>query len=254
MTQLERLRERRAEVISLARDPRISRDEALSILQCSTRALYAFLREEGITWERKPHGGSNQYTQNPREKVVELRDRAREGLPANDLYFNEETELLSRRGVYKIIGATGGVYIGMASWSFRKRFNEHRAMLRKGTHHCIGLQRAYNNSPTMAFQILEEAPSGVEAEAIAERELHWWRVYKEARYRVYNGEPSHGSVKHSPASREKISRGKTKEFTVEERELMLRLRREGHSVNHIRRELKASVPRVKAFLSGEGAL
>lgn len=94
MTQLEALRKRREEVTAMALDPGTSRAEALSILSCSTRALYAFMEEENITWIRKPHPGKNQFRDNPVERIQQNRDMAESSIPISDLYFNEDVEKL----------------------------------------------------------------------------------------------------------------------------------------------------------------
>lgn len=46
-------------------------------------------------------------------------------------------------GIYVITSPSGKQYVGSAI-NFTKRWQAHRLTLRKGTHHCIGLQRAAN--------------------------------------------------------------------------------------------------------------
>jgi group I intron endonuclease len=54
-------------------------------------------------------------------------------------------------GVYAIVNrATGRAYIG-SSIDVRERLKAHRSLLRRGKHHCIRLQRAWNKSGQSAF-------------------------------------------------------------------------------------------------------
>ena len=138
MTQLEELRKRRELAIKLIQDPTISRNEALVILQCSTRPLYEFMEEEGLEWVRKPHDGSNQFTRNP---VITEAQRRKDILTGEveGVLFTSDVSLWNSKGIYSITSSSGGLYIGKASWSFRKRFHEHKNMLLKGAHHCLGI-------------------------------------------------------------------------------------------------------------------
>lgn len=73
-------------------------------------------------------------------------------------YSKEE---LSQTGIYAIVHRESGkVYIGSAGNSFRQRWQQHKHQLRKGRHHSILLQRAWNKYSEFAFdfKILEIVP------------------------------------------------------------------------------------------------
>ena len=46
-------------------------------------------------------------------------------------------------GVYKIVSPSGKMYIG-SSVALQRRWRQHERALRRGEHHCIALQRAYD--------------------------------------------------------------------------------------------------------------
>lgn len=123
-------------------------------------------------------------------------------------------------------------------------------MIRRGNHHCIGLQRAYNNDPSMSFEILETINVSIDGDIyLALKEQEWWRLYSDEGFKLHNGEPTNFSVRHTDKTKAKISRSKRKEFTQVEKQRMRELRAEGRSINHIRLALKAKPSRVKDFFA-----
>lgn len=68
---------------------------------------------------------------------------------------------LNQTGVYAIVHKESGKrYIGSAALSFKDRWAVHKSKLRKGTHHSIHLQNAWNKYTEFAFDfiILEIVP------------------------------------------------------------------------------------------------
>lgn len=63
-------------------------------------------------------------------------------------------------GIYAITSPSGKQYIGQAK-SIKKRWIEHRHLLRNGKHHCPGLQRAFNKygESGLNFSIIAFVPS-----------------------------------------------------------------------------------------------
>ena len=47
-------------------------------------------------------------------------------------------------GLYTITSPSGKFYLGSTQHSFQRRWNSHRSLLRKGTHHSHRLQSAWN--------------------------------------------------------------------------------------------------------------
>jgi group I intron endonuclease len=71
------------------------------------------------------------------------------------------TAELNQTGIYAIINRdTGKAYIGSAGRSFKLRWVEHKRSLRKGKHHSILLQRAWDKYTEFRFEfrILEVVP------------------------------------------------------------------------------------------------
>ena len=62
-------------------------------------------------------------------------------------------------GVYGIVSITSEKeYVGSTRVSFKTRYKEHLRLLRKGTHHCVHLQRSWNKygESDFVFYIIEE--------------------------------------------------------------------------------------------------
>jgi group I intron endonuclease len=75
-------------------------------------------------------------------------------------------------GVYGILHAASGKrYIGSAQ-NIRRRFSAHRYLLRKGNHHSLRLQAAWDEHGPEAFEwvIIETVP---DPEMLINREQHW---------------------------------------------------------------------------------
>src|SRR5258708_19018414 len=96
-------------------------------------------------------------------------------------------------GVYWIRNAQSGkIYVG-SSASIEARWHEHRRLLRKGTHHSVFLQRAWDKHSEAAFvfEVLEISPRGM----LFIREQFWIDELSAcARSHGYNMLPNAGTV------------------------------------------------------------
>lgn len=117
------------------------------------------------------------------------------------------------RGIYKITNITNNKsYIG-SSVNIKSRWRQHKSCLRKGTHHCIGLQRAWNKygENNFEFSILEIVEDKT---LILHRETFYINQFKSANGRDgYNSLPIAGSplgTKPSDATRQKMSESQRK--------------------------------------------
>lgn len=113
---------------------------------------------------------------------------------------------LNQTGIYAIINLdTGKHYIGSASRSFRRRWNEHKHDLRNDKHHSSLLQRAWNKYTEFRFEfkILEFVPP----ELCIEREQWWLDLFGSyLKENGYNICPTAGNclgVKHSEETKQK---------------------------------------------------
>ena len=117
------------------------------------------------------------------------------------------TDMLNMAGVYCIRNAVNGkFYIGSAV-SFKKRWETHKSQLRRGVHHSILLQRAWNKYGEAAFEFrVCEYTLPEHAVAVEQVMLDY---YKSADPQYgYNISPTAGStlgVKHSAEAIAKIS-------------------------------------------------
>lgn len=124
-----------------------------------------------------------------------------------------ETSSEKNLGVYSITAPSGKIYIGMtARMGFKERWKEHIKKLRRGNHHCRGLQSAYikYGEEELTFKVLEEyyprrADELVSLERhILMREREIWDEYHDSGGALYNARPTGtGSVRHSEESNEK---------------------------------------------------
>lgn len=112
-------------------------------------------------------------------------------------------------GIYQIRHTGNGkVYVGSAV-NIAKRFGMHQRMLRRGAHHSIKLQRAWDKygASAFSFSVLET----VEDKArLLEREQFWLDQLNSASH-GYNITPTAGSLlgfKHTPETRRKMSKAK----------------------------------------------
>lgn len=77
-------------------------------------------------------------------------------------------------GIYCITAPSGSQYIG-SSHNVKSRWSGHRAALRRGDHHSVRLQHAWNKYGTrMAFSILEECSP----ELLNQKEQEWMDRFK----------------------------------------------------------------------------
>jgi group I intron endonuclease len=108
-------------------------------------------------------------------------------------------------GVYQIINTVDGkVYVGSAMY-LPQREASHRYYLRKGNHHCVHLQRAWNRDgeDAFAFEVLEEVS---DPERLIEREQYWMDAFDVVKT-GYNITPVAGSVlgfRHTTETKAKI--------------------------------------------------
>lgn len=102
---------------------------------------------------------------------------------------------------------TGKVYVGSARY-FSTRRGTHLRQLRRGVHHSILLQRAWDKrgEGAFVFEILERR---IPSEDLLEREQHWMNTLRAADPRFgYNVAPVAGSplgVKHTAETRRKFA-------------------------------------------------
>jgi len=248
LTQFDFLVEHKDEVIKDIQNPSVTRTEFLEKYNSSTRALSKFMKEFDVNWVRKPHNGKNQFTDNPIEKIVEQRLIVESGLETNNLVFKGNEKLLDKTGVYRIVSSTGGVYIGMASVNFKRRFYAHRSSLNKNEHHCKGLQRAFNNNPNMAFEIIEVIE---DREAVALREREIWCEYKDKNTKLYNGEPDgRANVLHTEETKAKLSQIALDRSAFSEEEILeIKTRLQaGESKRSIKLDLNTSAKRITRLI------
>jgi hypothetical protein len=96
-------------------------------------------------------------------------------------------------GVYRITCLiTNKDYIGSSSRDIYRRLKDHRGFLRRGVHHSVLLQRAWNKYGASAFlfQIIEKCS----AELCIEREQYWMDIFQCTNPRLgYNISPFAGS-------------------------------------------------------------
>lgn len=149
-------------------------------------------------------------------------------------------------GIYKILSPSGKIYVGMTADSFQNRWNQHLTLLKRGNHHCVGLQRAFNKWGILniKFEIVERLPLDVNKTNILLKEQEWWDYFNSQNIKLYNARPSgKGSVYHSNETKEKI------------RQTIQRKLLEKHSLTkndikvdfHNRTTFKQNCDRVKCF-------
>lgn len=116
----------------------------------------------------------------------------------------------SMKGIYRIVAKAGSykdkvVYIGQTGGkgegkaTFDSRWAEHKEQLLNGTHHCVKLQRYFNeelngNIDLLSFEIQQELPS--DERLIDLRERYWIQKYDEIQgdYKLLN--TLHPSLEH----------------------------------------------------------
>ena len=84
---------------------------------------------------------------------------------------------MGKTGIYKITNPVNSeIYIGSAAISFRKRFSNHKRLLRLNKNPCKYLQRVYNKNPDVdfVFEILEVCSK----EECIKREQHYIDILK----------------------------------------------------------------------------
>jgi len=82
-------------------------------------------------------------------------------------------------GIYKITNlANSKVYIGSSAVSIKRRWYKHVSALKKGNHHSLKLQRAWNKHGKENFilEVLEEC----DPESCVTREQYWLDLYQSA--------------------------------------------------------------------------
>ena len=79
-------------------------------------------------------------------------------------------------GIYVITNSIDGkVYIGSTIRNFRKRWREHRNLLKDGNHGNVHLQRAWNKygEENFQFEILEKLEDKKDLSLVSKREEYW---------------------------------------------------------------------------------
>lgn len=108
-------------------------------------------------------------------------------------------------GIYIITAPNDRVYIGSSS-SIGSRKRNHFYMLKKGIHHCDGLQNAYGKygRAGLTFKIIEYCNS----EELIEREQWWIDNHRLFWNRMYNSSKIAGRIEFNDAARKKMSDAK----------------------------------------------
>ncbi len=103
-------------------------------------------------------------------------------------------ERMLKIGIYWILNLeTGKMYIGSTTTSFKRRWEQHRQQLEKGTHVARHLQNSWNKRGPAAFvfEILEEID---DPDLVIEREQEWIDRYFSTGI-LYNSSPTAGSTR-----------------------------------------------------------
>lgn len=109
--------------------------------------------------------------------------------------------------IYRIVNGTNGHFYVGSTINAVARFREHRWHLKKGTHHCQRLQRAWNKygADSFEFEIIEQADDS-ERLAIEDR----WLAEHFGKPHCYNTGPAAAAAflgrKHGPEARAKVSK------------------------------------------------
>lgn len=109
-------------------------------------------------------------------------------------------------GIYAISNKTSGkAYVGSAL-CLRQRWRTHRILLRRGAHHSIKLQRAWNKYGEAAFSFVVLEPVADESVLIT-REQAWFdgAYVPEMGYNIAPVAGNCAGMKHSPETRAKMS-------------------------------------------------
>jgi group I intron endonuclease len=80
---------------------------------------------------------------------------------------------VAQQAVYKIINAANGKFYVGSTTNTRERFRTHRNKLRRGAHHCLYLQAAWNKygEKSFIFYIVESIPDGEDLQAAEDKWL-----------------------------------------------------------------------------------
>ena len=110
-------------------------------------------------------------------------------------------------GVYEIVNLVNGKrYVGSAV-NLSARHRDHLHRLRKGIHHSIALQRAWNKYGPQSFgmvRVIEKC----EVSVLVDRE-QWWINFLRPEYNVCKVAGSSLGRKHTPETRQKMALAKT---------------------------------------------
>lgn len=96
-------------------------------------------------------------------------------------------------GVYTIISPSGKNYVGMTSRSFYTRWKQHRSLLLRGKHHCVGLQRAFlkYGAGGITLKTVFSFPVGkVSVKYLGAKEIETWDLLNSSGVPLYNCRPS----------------------------------------------------------------
>uniref|UniRef100_A0AAU7J830 Homing endonuclease n=1 Tax=Xanthomonas phage MK21 TaxID=3148942 RepID=A0AAU7J830_9CAUD len=120
---------------------------------------------------------------------------------------------LNQSGIYAITSPSGKRYVGSAV-NIRKRWWQHRCMLKHDKHHCAALQRAYHKyGGDLMYSVLVLCPK---EELIKEEQ---WYMDSSEGGTLYNAAPRAGSrlgARHTEESRQKIRQRRAMQELLEE--------------------------------------
>lgn len=147
-----------------------------------------------------------------------------------------------RAGVYFIVSPSGSIYIG-SSTELDRRKVKHFGDLKRGNHHCKGLQNAFNKyCADLQFYIVERC----EPEKVYEREQWWldnWRIFTAA---IYNSSTFAHHTEQTLEIRERISTSKIGKTKSVETRLKMSASKKGikFSPEHIENLRKSHIGKV----------
>ena len=106
--------------------------------------------------------------------------------------FSCGAEFRDTCGVYTIGAPSGKFYVGMTSQSFYARWKQHRSLLCRGRHHCVGLQRAFwkYGAGGLSLGVVCSFPVGeVSVEELGVKEIEVWDSLTDSGVLLYNARP-----------------------------------------------------------------
>ncbi len=152
----------------------------------------------------------------------------------------EPDDRLALTGVYELVClANGKRYIGSAARSFWNRYKQHTHLLRKGTHHCLHLQRAWNQHghDVFIFIIVEV----IEPRQCYAREQYYIDLFQTANNEYgYNQSPTAGSSLGVKRTEEALARKRAYLARPEVKEKHRERAREAHARPEVKEKIVAA--------------